>query len=76
MSPEPDPIDPDDDPLAAVRGRSLRELLALLEQLGGAEEAAVVRNALAAGVPESTVTAELEHEVERRLMQQKSAGWE
>ena len=39
------PFDPDD-PLAPARGQSLDGLLALLEQLGGAEEADVVRSAL------------------------------
>jgi hypothetical protein len=42
-------------------------LLALLERLDGAEEAAVVRSALAAGVPREVVVEELEREVERRL---------
>jgi hypothetical protein len=42
-------IDPDD-PLAPARGLGLDGLLALLESLDGAEEAAVVRSALAAGV--------------------------
>lgn len=75
MDPAPDSTPPDDDPLAAVRGRSIRELLTLLEELDGAEEAAVVRNALAAGVAESTVMDELEHEVQRRLLEQRAAGW-
>jgi hypothetical protein len=42
-------------------------LLALLERLDGAEEADVVRSALAAGVPREVVLDELEREVERRL---------
>jgi hypothetical protein len=42
-------------------------LLALLERLDGAEEAEVVRSALAAGVPREVVLDELEREVERRL---------
>ena len=42
-------------------------LLALLERLDGAEEAEVVRSALAAGVPRSRVMDELQNEVERRL---------
>ena len=42
-------------------------LLALLERLDGAEEAAVVRSALAAGVPRERVMEELQREVERRL---------
>ena len=47
--------------------RSIPALLDLLERLDGAEEAAVVRGALAAGVPEPLVREELEREVERRL---------
>jgi hypothetical protein len=57
-----------DDPLAPARGLGLDGLLALLEQLEGAEEAEVVRGALAAGVPQPTVLEELQREVERRLM--------
>ena len=60
-------IDPDD-PLAPARGLGLDGLLALLESLDGAEEAAVVRSALAAGMPQSMVVDELQREVERRLM--------
>ena len=47
--------------------RSIPQLLDLLERLDGAEECAVVRGALAAGVPERLVLEELEREVERRL---------
>jgi hypothetical protein len=61
------PVDPDD-PLAPARGQSLDGLLALLEQLDGVEEAAVVRSALAAGFPRERVLDELQREVERRLM--------
>jgi hypothetical protein len=57
-----------DDPLAPARGQSLEGLLALLEQLDGAEEAAVTRAALEAGVPGELVIEELQREVERRLM--------
>jgi hypothetical protein len=57
-----------EDPLARARGQSLDGLLALLEQLEGAEEAAVVRSALAGGVPPAMVLEELQREVERRLM--------
>ena len=57
-----------DDPLAPARGQSLEGLLALLEQLDGAEEAAVTRAALEAGVPGELVLDELQREVERRLM--------
>ena len=61
------PFDPDD-PLAPARGQSLDGLLALLEQLDGAEEAAVVRSALECGVPPERVLDELQREVERRLL--------
>ncbi len=57
-----------DDPLAPARGLGIDGLLALLERLDGAEEAAVVRSALAAGVPGVVVIDELQREVERRLM--------
>jgi hypothetical protein len=42
-------------------------LLELLERLDGAEEAAVVRSALEAGLPRERVLDELSHEVTRRL---------
>ncbi len=45
----------------------LEGLLALLERLDGAEEAAVVRSALEYGIPRERGTEELEREVERRL---------
>ncbi len=45
----------------------LEGLLALLERLDGAEEAAVVRSALEAGVSRDRVMDELEREVQRRL---------
>ena len=67
------PVDPDD-PLAPARGQSLEGLLALLEQLEGGEEAAVVRSALAAGVPPERVLDELQHEVERRLARVRDPG--
>jgi hypothetical protein len=67
MAETPFPIDPDD-PVALARGQSLDGLLGLLEQLDGAEEAAVVRSALAAGVPRERVLSELQGEVERRLL--------
>jgi hypothetical protein len=57
-----------DDPLAPARGQSLEGLLALLVQLDGAEEAAVTRSALEAGVPGEVVLDELQREVERRLL--------
>jgi hypothetical protein len=59
-------LDPDD-PLAPARGQSMEGLLDLLERLDGVEEAAVVRSALAAGVPQPRVLDELQREVERRL---------
>ena len=67
MGAEPTHMDADD-PLAPARGQSLEGLLALLEQLDGAEEAAVTRSALEAGVPGELVLDELQREVERRLM--------
>ena len=57
-----------DDPLAPARGLSLDGLLDLLVHLDGAEEAAVTRSALEAGVPVAMVLDELQREVERRLM--------
>jgi hypothetical protein len=45
----------------------LEGLLALLERLDGAEEAAVVRSALQAGVSRDRVMEELTAEVQRRL---------
>jgi hypothetical protein len=67
MADAPFPVDPDD-PLAPARGQSLDGLLQLLELLDGAEEAAVVRSALEAGVARERVLDELQNEVERRLM--------
>jgi hypothetical protein len=64
------PMDPDD-PLAPARGQGVDGLLALLEQLDGAEEAAVTRSALAAGVPAELVYEELQREVERRLLRSR-----
>jgi hypothetical protein len=45
----------------------LDRLLEQLEALDGAEEAEVVRSALAAGVPAERVLDELQREVERRM---------
>ena len=45
----------------------LEGLLALLERLDGAEEAAVARSALEYGVSRDRVMDELQREVERRL---------
>jgi len=64
----PTPADPEGDPLAPARGLSLDGLLALLEDLDGAPEAAVVRGALDAGVPPALAIEEVQREVERRLM--------
>jgi len=60
-----------EDPLAPARGQSLDGLLALLEQLDGGEEAAVVRSALAAGVAPERALDELQREVERRLLRSR-----
>ena len=60
-----------EDPLAPARGQGLEGLLVLLEQLEGAEEAAVTRSALAAGVPVELVFEELQREVERRLLRSR-----
>jgi hypothetical protein len=73
MPEPPFPVDPDD-PLAAARGLNLDGLLSLLERLDGAEEAAVVRSALAAGVPAPRVLEELQAEVERRLARVRGSG--
>jgi hypothetical protein len=73
MAREPFPIDPED-PLAPARGASLDGLLGLLERLDGVEEAAVVRSALAAGVPRERVLSELQREVERRLQRVRDPG--
>ena len=67
MAAPPPSRDPDD-PLAPARGQSIDGLLRLLVQLDGAEEADVVRSALAAGVSRDRVLDELQREVERRLM--------
>jgi hypothetical protein len=69
----PFPIDPED-PLAPARGASMDGLLGLLERLDGVEEAAVVRSALAAGVPRERVLGELQREVERRLQRVRDPG--
>jgi hypothetical protein len=66
--PPPDSPEPDLDPLAPARGLSLDGLLALLVELDGAEEAAVVRSAIEAGVPPVVVLEEVQREVERRLL--------
>jgi hypothetical protein len=66
----PPPFDPDD-VLAPARGLSLDGLLDLLARLDGAEECAVVRGAIAAGVPSVVVLDELQREVERRLVRSR-----
>ena len=63
-----------DDPFAPARGLGLDGLLGLLETLGGAEEAAVVRSALEAGIPHAVVLDELRREVERRLVRLYPGG--
>jgi hypothetical protein len=73
MAGPPFPVDPED-PLALARGQSLDGLLDLLERLDGAEEAAVVRSALAAGVSPARVVDELQREVERRLARVRDPG--
>ncbi|MBA3406856.1 MAG: hypothetical protein H0U06_02150 [Solirubrobacterales bacterium] len=64
---EPPPSPDSADPLAQARGLGIDGLLALLERLDGADESAVARGALAAGVPSMVVVEELRREVERRL---------
>ena len=66
MADPPPPPDPDD-PLAPARGLGLDGLLALLERLDGAAESAVVRKALAAGVPRWSWS--------RRSSARSSGGW-
>ena len=61
----PPPLPDPDDPLAPARGLGID---GLLERLGGAEEAAVVRGALECGISPAVVVEELQHEVERRLL--------
>jgi hypothetical protein len=51
---------------AAAR-RDLSALLTMLERLGGAEEAQVVRTAIGAGVDYDLAVAEVQREVERRM---------
>jgi hypothetical protein len=60
-----------DELLREARRMSIDGLLGLLEQLDGGEESAVVRGALAAGVPPPLVLDELQREVERRLMRSR-----
>jgi hypothetical protein len=73
MAGHPFHVDPDD-PLALARDQSLESLLDLLERLDGAEEAAVVRSALEAGMPDARVIDELQREVERRLARVRDPG--
>jgi hypothetical protein len=55
--------------------RHVDRLLAELEALDGAEECAVVRSALAAGVAEIVVLEELQREVDRRRARLTSREW-
>ncbi len=64
---DPERFAGDRDVLAPARGLGLQGLLTMLASLDGAEEAAVARSALDAGVPEVVVLEELRREVERRL---------
>jgi hypothetical protein len=68
---DPSPPSDSDDPLAPARGLGLDGLLDLLERLDGAQESAVVRHALAAGVPPVVVIEEVQREVERRLVRSR-----
>lgn len=74
----PYPLSPGEhlDVLAPVQGLGLDGLLSWLERLDGAEEAAVVRAALAAGVSDVVVVDELRREVERRLMRTHAAFYD
>ena len=78
MADPPPPQDPED-PLAPARGLGLDGLLDLLARLDGEAECAVVREALAAGVPSMVVVEELQREVERRLVRSHrfydETGW-
>ena len=51
----------------AASRRDLSALLTMLERLGGAEEAQVVRTAIGAGVDYDVAVAEVQREVERRM---------
>ena len=64
---DPEQLAGERDVLAPARGLGLESLLTMLASLDGAEEAAVARSALDAGVPEVVVLEELRREVERRL---------
>jgi hypothetical protein len=72
MADPPPPLPDPDEILAPARGLDIDGLLALLERLDGAEECAVVRGALEAGVPPSLVVEELQREVERRLIRTRA----
>jgi hypothetical protein len=72
MADPPPPLPDLDEILAPARGLDIDGLLALLERLDGAEECAVVRGALEAGVPPSLVVEELQREVERRLIRTRA----
>jgi hypothetical protein len=51
----------------AASRRDLGTLLGMLEHLGGAEEADVVRTAIRAGIDYDLAVAEVQREVERRM---------
>jgi hypothetical protein len=72
MADPPPPLPDPDEILAPARGLDIDGLLELLERLDGAEESAVVRGALEAGVPPALVLEELQHEVERRLIRTRA----
>ena len=68
MADPPPPPDPDD-PLAPARGLGLDGLLALLERLDGADEAARrARGRWRPACPTSWCVEEVQREVERRLV--------
>jgi hypothetical protein len=72
MADPPPPLPDPDEILAPARGLDIDGLLELLERLDGAEECAVVRGALEAGVPPALVLEELQREVERRLIRTRA----
>ncbi|MBA2636800.1 MAG: hypothetical protein H0U79_01020 [Solirubrobacterales bacterium] len=67
MAPSPEERDFETVHRAGAR-RDLPGLLAMLEGLDATEEAEVVRSALEAGVPYDVALAEVQREIERRLV--------